>query len=103
MLSIFGDIVEDFMEVFVDDFSVFESNFDNLQRVLKRCDEKNLVLNWEKCHFMVTQGIIPGYIFSAEGIQVDRAKINLISGLPVPKSVRDIRSFGACGFLYAFH
>ena len=90
-------MVEDFIEVFMDNFSIFGISFDNyldnLQKVLKRCEEKNLVLNWEKCHFMVTQGIVLGHIISTEGIQVDRANINLISSLPVPKSVRDIRSF----------
>ena len=61
------------------------------------------MLNWEKCHFMVTQGIVLGHIISAEGFQVDRAKINLIFGLPVPKSVRDICSFlGHTGFYRRF-
>ena len=75
------------MELFMDDFSVFGSSFDNclvnLQKVLTRCEEKNLVLNWEKCHFMVTQGIILGHIISVEGIQVDRAKVDLITDLPI--------------------
>ena len=58
MLSIFSDMVKKFLEVFMDDFSVFGDSFEqcleNLEKVLKRCIEKNLVLNWEKCHFMVT-------------------------------------------------
>ena len=58
MLSIFSDMVEKFLEVFMDDFTVFEDSFDecleNLEKVIKRCIKKNLVLNWEKCHFMVT-------------------------------------------------
>ena len=58
MLSIFGDMVEKILEVFMDDFSVFGNDFDNclenLKKVLVRCEKKNLVLNWEKCHFMVT-------------------------------------------------
>ena len=87
MLSIFGDMVEDFMEVFMDDFSVFGSSFDNclanLQKVLTRCEEKNLVLNWEKCYFIVTQGIVLGHIISVKGIQVDKAKVNLITDLPI--------------------
>jgi hypothetical protein len=57
MMSIFSDMVEKFIELFTDDFSVFGSNFDeclyHLKSVLKRCEECNLVLNWEKCHFMV--------------------------------------------------
>ena len=57
MMAIFSDLVEDIMEIFMDDFSVFGDSFDlclaNLDRVLKRCEKTNLVLNWEKCHFMV--------------------------------------------------
>jgi hypothetical protein len=57
MISIFFDMVERFMEIFMDDFSVFGSSFqeylNRLMLVLVRCKEKNLVLNWEKCHFMV--------------------------------------------------
>ena len=68
MLSIFDDMVEKILEVFMDDFSVFGNDFDdcleNLRKVLVRCEEKNLVLNWEKCHFMVTQGIILRHIVS---------------------------------------
>lgn len=103
MLSIFSDMIENILEVFMDDFSVFGSSFDdcltNLQAVLARCEEKCLLLNWEKCHFMVQQGIVLGHIVSAKGIEVDRAKIELISNLPAPKSVKDIRSFlGHAGF-----
>ncbi|GKB64083.1 DNA-directed DNA polymerase [Tanacetum coccineum] len=70
MTAIFHDMVEDFMEVFMDDFSVFGNSFDcclaNLDRMLSRCEETNLVLNWEKCHFMVKEGIVLGHkIFGA--------------------------------------
>jgi hypothetical protein len=57
MISIFSDMVERFPEVFMDNFWVFGSSFEeclhHLTLVLVRCKEKNLVLNWEKCHFMV--------------------------------------------------
>lgn len=57
MLAIFTDMVEDILEIFMDDFFVVGDYFDeylaNLDCVLKRCEETNLVLNWEKCHFMV--------------------------------------------------
>ena len=83
MLSIFSDMVEHFLEVFMDDFSIFGNSFDdclsNLEKVLIRCEEKNLVLNWEKCHFMVTSGIVLGHIISSEGIEVDKSKIELIT------------------------
>jgi len=67
MVAIFADLVENCIEVFMDDFSIFGSNFDscleNLDVVLRRCVETNLVLNWEKCHFMVTEGIVLGHNF----------------------------------------
>jgi hypothetical protein len=65
MMSIFSDMVEKFIKVFMDDFSVFGYDFDeclnHLKLVLKRCEECNLVSNWEKCHFMVQQGIVLGH------------------------------------------
>ncbi|KAH9697871.1 hypothetical protein KPL71_023794 [Citrus sinensis] len=93
MLSIFSDMVERFLEVFMDDFSVFGDSFDqclhHLTLVLQRCTEKNLVLNWEKCHFMVKHGIVLGHIISSKGIEVDKAKVDLIFNLPPPKTVRE--------------
>ncbi|GKF94635.1 reverse transcriptase domain-containing protein, partial [Tanacetum coccineum] len=81
MTAIFHDMVEDFMEVFMDDFSVFGNSFDcclaNLDRMLARCEETNLVLNWKKCHFMVKEGIVLGHKISGAGIEVDRAKIDV--------------------------
>ena len=72
MMSIFSDMVERFMEIFMDDFLVFGSNFNqclhHLSLVLKRCTEANLVLNWEKCHFMVKERIILEHIISKRGI-----------------------------------
>ena len=87
----------------MDDFSVFGSTFEeclcHLTLVLVRCKEKNLVLNWEKCHFMVRKGIVLGHVISESGIEVDKAKIDLISNLPSPQSVKEIRSFlGHVGF-----
>ena len=96
MMGIFSDMIEHILEIFMDDFSVsgdsYEGCLKNLRRVLERCQEKNLVLNWEKCHFMVTQGIVLGHIVSREGIEVDKAKVELISNLPIPKCVKDIHS-----------
>ena len=91
----------------MDDFSVFGDSFENclenLRKVLERCQEKNLVLNWEKCHFMVTQGIVLGHIVSKDGIEVDKAKVELVSNIPTPKCVRDIRSsLGHAGFYRRF-
>ena len=107
MMGIFSDMIEIILEIFMDDFSVFGDSYEgcleNLRKVLERCQEKNLVLNWEKCHFMVTQGIVLGHIVSKKGIKVDKAKVELISNLPTPKCVRDIRSFlGHAGFYKRF-
>ena len=89
MLSIFSDLVERIIEVYMDDISVYEGSFEecliNLETVLHRCIEKHLVLKWEKCHFMVNQGIVLGHIISNRGIEVDKAKIELISKLPSPQ------------------
>jgi hypothetical protein len=103
MISIFSDMVECFLEIFMDDFSVFGSSFEEclhrLTLVLVRCKEKNLVLNWEKCHFMVKQGIVLGHVISQRRIEVDKAKVDLISNLPPPRTVKDVRSFlGHAGF-----
>jgi len=87
MLSIFSDMIEKNIEVFMDDFSVFGKSFDqclfHLDVVLKRCTETNLILNWEKCHFMVTEGIVLGHKISGKGIQVDQGKIKVIYKFPL--------------------
>ncbi|RVW46415.1 Transposon Ty3-I Gag-Pol polyprotein [Vitis vinifera] len=97
MLSIFSDMVERIMEVFMDDLTVYGKTFDdclsNLKKVLKRCIANDLVLNWEKCHFMATSGVVLGHIISKEGIQVDPAKIELISKLPSPTTVKEDAEF----------
>lgn len=96
-MSIFNDIVEKCIEVFMDDLTVFGDSFDtcllNLEAVLTRCEEKCLMLNWEKCHFMVPSRIVLGHIVSERGIEVDQSKIDLISKLPTLKTVKDIRSY----------
>ena len=82
VMSIFNEMVEKILEVFMDDFSIYrhtyESSLEHIEHVLERCEESHLVLNWEKCHFMVTQGIVLGHIVSNKGIEVDKAKVELI-------------------------
>ncbi|CAN6692013.1 unnamed protein product [Malus baccata var. baccata] len=77
--------------------SVFGDSFDgclhNLSLILKRCVETNLILNWEKCHFMVKKGIVLGHIISEKRMEVDKSKIDLVHHLPSPTSVREVRSF----------
>ena len=97
MLSIFSDMVDQILEVFMDNITVYGSAFGdwlvNLEVVLNRCIEKDSVLNWEKCHFMVQQGIVLGHIISKEGIEVDKAKVELIVKLPSPTNVKGVRQF----------
>ena len=106
-MAIFSDLIEHIMEVFMDDFSVYGKDFaqclENLEKVLKRCQETHLVLNWEKCHFMVREGIVLGHRVSERGIEVDRAKIDVIEQLPPPTNVKGVRSFlGHAGFYRRF-
>ena len=97
MMAIFSYMVEKTVKVFMDEFSVLGNSFDNClekpRSVLVRCEETNLVLNWEKCHFMVQEGIVLGHQISTIGIEVDKAKIEAIEKLPPPSSVKGIRSF----------
>jgi len=107
MMAIFSDFIEDIMEVFMDDFFVYGTTFDhclkNLSKVLQSCEDMNLVLNWEKCHFMVQEGVILGHIVSNKGIEVDKAKVEVIEKLPPPTSVKGVRSFlGHVGFYRQF-
>ena len=81
----------------------FEECLINLETVKHRCIEKNLVLNWKKCHFMVSQGIVLGHIISEKGIEVDKEKIDLISKMPSPTNVKTVRQFlGHAGFYRRF-
>ncbi|XP_076953320.1 uncharacterized protein LOC143627360 [Bidens hawaiensis] len=107
MVAIFQDMIETSMEAFMDDFSIYGDSFDqclaNLEKMLKRCIETKLMLNWEKCHFMVKEGIVLGHKISRDGIEVDWAKIDTISRLPPPTNVKAIRSFlGHAGFYRCF-
>ena len=91
----------------MDDITIYGEGFDeclvHLETVLHRCIEKNLVLNWEKCHFMVKQGIVLRHIISERGIEVDKAKVELISKLPSPTNVKTVRQFlGHAGFYRKF-
>lgn len=66
MTAIFSDLIQNIMKVFMDDFSIYGTDFHdcllNLSKVLHRCADVNLVLNWEKYHFMVHKGIVLGYL-----------------------------------------
>nr|GFA98877.1 reverse transcriptase domain-containing protein [Tanacetum cinerariifolium] len=97
MLAIFYDMVEKMMEVFMDDFLVFGNSFENcfsrLDKMLQRCEDTNLCLNWEKSHFMVKEGIVLGHKISKNKIEVDKAKVDVIAKLPHPTTVKGVWSF----------
>ena len=97
MMSMFSDLVEEVMKIFMDDFSVYGSSFEhcvkNLEIVVLRCQDKNLALNCEKCHFMVIEGIVLGHKISAIGLEVDQAKVSIIETLMPPNTVKGIRRF----------
>ncbi|GJZ81997.1 reverse transcriptase domain-containing protein [Tanacetum coccineum] len=97
MIAIFHDMIKKTMEVFMEDFSVFGNSFKNclspVDKMLQRCEDSNLCLNWEKSHFMVKEGIVLGHKISKKGIEVDKAKVDVIAKLPHPTIVKGVRSF----------
>jgi hypothetical protein len=82
MMAVFSEFIKEVVEVFMNEFSVYWKTFvdclTNLDKVLTRCTEVDLVLNWEKCHFMVKQGIVLEHIISERGIEVDKAKVETV-------------------------
>ena len=108
MMSMFSGLVEEAMEIFMDDFLVYGSSFEkclkNLETIHQRCQDKNLAFNWEKCHFMVVEGIVLGHNISADRLlEVDQAKVAIIKTLLPPTTVKRIKSFlGLAGFYRRF-
>ena len=74
----------------MDDFSVYGTSFhdclSNLDRVLQRCEETNIVLYWEKCHFMVNEGIVLGHKFLKEALKLIKLKLMLLKRCRVPRT-----------------
>ena len=106
-MSMFSDFVEEAMEIFMNDFSVHGSSFEHclkiLEIVLQRCRVKNLTFNWEKFHFMVTEGIVLGHKISIAILEVDQEKVVIVKTLRPPITVKGIRSFlGHAGFYKRF-
>nr|GEX93394.1 DNA-directed DNA polymerase [Tanacetum cinerariifolium] len=101
IMAIFHDMIEKTIKVFMDDFSVFRNSFQSclshLDQMLKRYEDTNLCLNWENSYFMVKEGIVLGHKISKQGIEVDKAKVDVITKLPHPTTVKGIRSFLVLG------
>jgi hypothetical protein len=107
MMDVFSDFIEKIVKVFMDDFSVYGKTFmdclANLDKVHTWYAEVDLVLNWEKCHFMVKQGIVLGHVISEKCIEVDKAKVETVEQLPPPTAVKSLRSYlGHAGFYRRF-
>eukprot|EP00253_Pinus_taeda_P013556 PITA_13556 len=94
ILSIFVELVHDAVEIYMDDFTPYGSNFQealsNLGRVLDKCIEMNLSLSPEKCEFLMTEGTVLGHAISQQGLQVDPKKIAIIQRVPPPQKVGDV-------------
>nr|GEU33216.1 DNA-directed DNA polymerase [Tanacetum cinerariifolium] len=99
MMAIFHDMIEETMEVFMGDFLVFGDSFSSclshLDKMIKRCEDTNLVLNWEKCHFMVKEDIVLGHKISKSRIKVDRAKLDVIAKLRHLTFVKGVKNLAA--------
>ncbi|GKD05696.1 reverse transcriptase domain-containing protein, partial [Tanacetum coccineum] len=97
MMAIFHDMIEKTMEVFMDDFSVFGNSFENwlscVDKMFQRSKDTNLRLNWEKSHFMVKEAIVLRHKIFKNGIEVDKAKVNVIAKLRHPTTVKGVWSF----------
>nr|GEW77721.1 reverse transcriptase domain-containing protein [Tanacetum cinerariifolium] len=106
MMAFFHDMIEKTTKVFMDDFSAFGDSFSSclshLDKILQRCEDTNLVLNWEKYHFMVKEGIVLGHKISKSGIEIDRAKVDVIAKLPHPTSLKVLSKTIVYTDLFAF-
>jgi hypothetical protein len=107
MMAVFSEFIEEIVEVFMDDFSFYGKTFANclanFDKVLTRFGEVDLVLNWEKCHFMVKQGIVLGHVICERRIEVDKAKVEVVEKLPPQTDIKSLRRFlGHAGFYRRF-
>ena len=87
-MVIFSDFIGESIEVFMDDFSIFGPSFnaclEHLMQILDVCIKKCLFFSWEKSHFMVREGIVLGNLVSSKGLEVDKAKVEVIQDLALP-------------------
>lgn len=88
MMTIFYEMMEEFIEVFMDNFSIFGNSFQaclrNLGKVLARYEYTNLVLNWKMFHFLVRKGTVLGHKVTKSSLEVDKAKVEIIEKFPPP-------------------
>ena len=90
MMAIFSDFCEKIREVFMDDFSVYGSSFDdclsNLDRVLQRCEDTSLVLNWENVTLWLMKALSWGTRYPREVLKLIRPKLMLLKRCHVPRT-----------------
>ena len=107
VIDIFSELVNDSMEIFMDDFTPygkdFEEALENLKKVLTRCEQTQLSLSTEKCHMMMSEGVVLGHFIYVDGIQVDPSKIKVIKNIPTPSTQKEVQSFlGHAGYYRRF-
>ena len=107
ILSIFVDLINEGLEVYMNDFTLYGDDFEQalqtLEKVLERCIATRLCLSHKKCHMMMTKGLILGHYISSARIQVDPTKIQVILLLPTPCTQTEVCSFlGFSGYYRRF-
>ena len=97
VIGILSELVNDSMEIFMDNFTPygkdFEEALENLKKVLTRREQTRLSLSTEKCHMMMSEGVVLGHFISVDGIRVDPSKIKVIKNIPTPATQKEVRSF----------
>jgi hypothetical protein len=107
ILNIFSNLINEGLEVYMDDFTPYGTDFDqalsNLEKVLEQCISTRLCLSHEKFHMMMTEGVVPGNYVSTNGNKVDPTKIEVILNIPTPRTQIEVHSFlGTAGYYHRF-
>jgi len=104
ILRILSDLINEGLEVYKDDFTPYGTDFDqdlsNLEKVLEWCITTRLCFSHEKCHMMMTKGVVLGHYVSVDGIKVDPTKIEVILNFPTPCTQTEVCSFLGCARYY---
>jgi hypothetical protein len=106
-MSILNNLISEGLEVYMDDFTPYGDDFNqalnNMEKVLEWCISTRLCLSHEKCHMIMTEGVVLGNYIYADGTRVDPAKIQVILNLPTPHTQTKVCSFlGASGYYHRF-
>jgi hypothetical protein len=107
ILRIFYDLINEGLEVYMDNFTPYGTDFDqdlrNMEKILGRCIATILCLSHDKCHMMMTEGVVLGNYVSTDEIKLDRAKIEVILNMPTHRKQTKVRSFlGYAGYYCIF-